>query len=380
MWDIRLQQLLEFRQAYGHIGVPRGWPENPALGHWVVNQRRELRHGRMIPDRLRRLEKEGIRWSGAEDLIQNRDQEWNRQFDALAAFRRLHGHGNVPSSWAEDPELGRWVARQRHQYRVGSLREDRRQRLDQLCVDWPAEPGRSRSRDHGWDQLVVALVDFRCRHGHGNVPKGWAENPKLARWVARQRHLNRCGALRPDRRRRLEDLGALREAAPALRTKVLGPSEAAPEAGTRNQAWSRMLGVLAAFKSVQGHCSVPRRWAWNPVLARWVSEQRRLRRKGRLSPERARQLEDLGFEWAGTRSLSAARASGWEALYWRLLDYRGRHGNCDVPARFPEDPVLGRWIAAQRTLRRSGLLNRERAQRLEAIGFSWAVRQVLRAR
>jgi hypothetical protein len=380
MWDDRLQQLLDFRRTYGHVDVPRRWTDNPPLAHWVMNQRREIRHGRMTADRLRRLEEEGIRWSGARDLRERRDREWDRRFEALAAFQRAHGHGNVPSSWAADPGLGRWVARQRHQYRVGSIREDRRRRLDQLGVDWPAEPGRSRSRDLGWDRMVAALAAFREIHQHSNVPKGWPEHPQLARWVARQRRLNRCGALRPDRRQRLEELGALHDAAPARRANAPEPAEADRAAGTREQAWTRMCGILAAFKSVQGHCDVPRRWAWNPALARWVSEQRRLRRKGKLSPERAGRLEDLGFEWVGTRALRAARASSWEVLYRRLLDYRNRHGNCDVPARFPDDPALGRWIAAQRTLRRSGVLQSDRQRLLDSIGFSWTVRAILRAR
>jgi hypothetical protein len=140
-----------------------------------------------------------------------------------------------------------------------------------------------------------------------------------------------------------------------------------------------MLEALATFKSEQGHCSVPRRWALNPALARWVSEQRRLRGKGRLTPDRVRLLEALGFEWAGARSLKAARSSTWAGLCRRLHDYKKRRGTCDVPARFPEDLALGRWVAAQRTLRRSGGLSRDRVHRLNALGFSWSLRRTRRA-
>jgi hypothetical protein len=380
MWDLRLKQLLEFRDAHGHIDVPRGWTDNPSLAHWVVNQRREIRQGRMIPERLRRLEEQGIRWSGAEELLESRNREWERMFEALSTFHREQGHGNVPSSWPSNPELGRWVARQRHLYRSGSLREDRRCRLEGLRVDWPEEPGRSRSRDLDWERMVAALSAFRELHQHSNVPKGWPENPMLARWVARQRHLDRIGGLRPDRRLRLEELGALRESEPVRRAVALLSAGPKPSDSLRDRAWVRMLEALAAYKSVQGHCNVPRRWTWNQALARWVSEQRRLRRKGRLNPDRVRQLESLGFEWAGTATLSAARATTWDSLYQRLLDYRARHGDCDVPVRFSEDPALGRWIAAQRTLRRSGVLKRDRLRRLDAIGFSWTSRRALRVR
>lgn len=126
-----------------------------------------------------------------------------------------------------------------------------------------------------------------------------------------------------------------------------------------------MWEALATFKSVQGHCFVPRRWIPNPV-----SEQRRLRGKGRLASERAHQLEALGFEWAGARSLKDARVSTWGGHYRRLLDYKKRRGDCEVPARFPADPALGRWVAAQRALRRSGELQRDRVRGLDSIDFS----------
>jgi len=376
MWDVRLKQLLEFREAYGHIDVPRGWPENPSLAHWVVNQRRELRHGRMSPARLLRLKEHGIRWPGAEELAQRRGLRWDRMYEALVAYHRLHGHGNVPSGWEPDPELGRWVTQQRHQFRRGTLREDRRLRLEQLPVDWPAEPGRSRSRDLRWDRMIESLVAFRTLHQHCNVPKGWPENPELARWLARQRHLDRTRGLRQDRRLRLEELGALRGTAPLLRTTPLR----VPSPGARERKWTRLLEALAAFKSVQGHCRVPRRWTWNPALARWVSEQRRLRREGILDPGRLQQLEALGFEWEGVPRLDSDRATSWDSQFRRLLVYRRRHGHCEVPARYAEDPALGRWIAAQRSLHRSGNLKRDRVHRLNELGFSWNARPLSRSR
>jgi hypothetical protein len=376
MWDVRLKQLLEFREVHGHLDVPRGWPENPSLAHWVVNQRRDLRHGRLSPSRLQQLKDHDIRWPGAEELAQSRGLQWDRMFEALASYHREHGHGNVPSGWEPDPELGRWVARQRHQFRCGTLREDRRVRLEQLPVDWPAETGRSRSRDLRWERMIESLVAFRTLHRHSNVPKGWPENPELARWLARQRHLYRTRGLRPDRRLRLEELDALRRPAPLMQPTPLR----VPSTGARERTWTLMLEALAAFKSVQGHCHVPRRWTWNPTLARWVSEQRRLRQEGSLDPVRLQRLEAIGFEWEGVRSLDSDRATSWEGQFRRLLAYRQRHGHCEVPARFAEDPTLGRWIAAQRSLHRSGHLKRDRLHRLNEIGFSWNARSVLRTR
>ena len=52
--------------------------------------------------------------------------------DALAAYAREHHDCNVPKDWSENQKLARWVRRQRHYLRFGSLRPDRRARLEAL--------------------------------------------------------------------------------------------------------------------------------------------------------------------------------------------------------------------------------------------------------
>jgi len=298
MWDDRLGELLDFRRLFGHVQVPRGWPDNPQLACWVMNLRRQLRTGKLPPARRQRLESLGLRWPGGDELRRARNVRWNRMCDALAAFRRTQGHAEVPSNWSPDPRLGPWVARQRHQFRAGLLPEDRRRRLEDAGIEWPRERGRSQSRDREWERMFELLSAYRREHGHCKVPKGWTENPRLARWVLRQRHYLRTGSLRPDRRARLEELGW--KDSPALPEVVLAPP------GPRERAWHDFLKSLRAFREAHGHCSVPRRWPWNPKLARWVHHQRDLRRRGLLDRERILLLEALGFQWRGRNPSSSA--------------------------------------------------------------------------
>src|SRR5262245_61032469 len=207
MWDDRLQELLGFRREFGHANVPREWARNPRLARWVINLRRQLRTGALLPERRRRLEASGIRWSSAEERRRSRDRAWDRRCDALAAFRREHGHSEVPGDWPADPGLAAWAARQRHQLRAGSMRDDRRRRLEGAGIEWPREPGRSRAKDREWDRMCDRLAAWRRDHGHCRIPKNGSEDPRFVRWVVRQRHYLRARTLRPDRRSRLEELG-----------------------------------------------------------------------------------------------------------------------------------------------------------------------------
>jgi hypothetical protein len=55
-WNEHLKALLDFKARYGHCEVPRFF-EDRALGSWVNSQRSLYAHGRLRPERLKRLQK-----------------------------------------------------------------------------------------------------------------------------------------------------------------------------------------------------------------------------------------------------------------------------------------------------------------------------------
>ena len=65
----------------------------------------------------------------------------------------------------------------------------------------------------------------------------------------------------------------------------------------KEDQWNQMLDTLVAYKEEFGDCNVPRKYSANPQLVSWVSSQRRSMKKDRLSPERIKKLNQLGFEW-----------------------------------------------------------------------------------
>lgn len=61
--------------------------------------------------------------------------------------------------------------------------------------------------------------------------------------------------------------------------------------------------------------------------------------------------------------------------YGLLKDYKAAEGHCDVPRKHEE---LGTWVHWQRTEKATGKLSDERVALLDAIGFSWVVRDTER--
>jgi hypothetical protein len=148
-------------------------------------------------------------------------------------------------------------------------------------------------------------------------------------------------------------------------------------------AWNRKFSELEAFRNLHGDCLVPARWEENTALGMWVINQRRMRKAGKLSPDRIARLDTLGFYW-GANALSEGRISSadptrivdysgasWSERFTQLAAYKEEFGHCLVPARWNESPALGRWVVHQRRVRKAGKLSPDRIARLEALGFDW---------
>jgi hypothetical protein len=298
------------------------------------------------------------------------DAVWEARLLELLAFRAKHGHVNVPRGGADDTKLATWVQNQRRFVRLGTLREDRVQRLEQCGIVWAGAEERRREQHETWNRMLGALRAFKRTHGHVIVPRGWSVEPTLAGWLANQRFLRKKNELLPERERRLAEVDA------AWYRHAPAPRPASKTAPTRSraQAWDQAFAALEDYAGRHGNCGVPSRWSENPTLARWVVKQRLLRKRGLLSPQRVDRLSRLGFEWSGESRRAGARGRLWEESLAALVEFRRTHGHSDVPADWREDRALALWAQRQRNEHRKGRLDPERARRLDALKFPWNAR------
>ena len=191
-----------------------------------------------------------------------------------------------------------------------------------------------------WQQHLEDLAAFQKEHGHCCVSTLSKTHASLGNWVRTQRGQRKRGRLNREQIRLLDNLGF----------------SWGPQVEDHQARWDAMYVALIEFQKENGHCRVP---GSNPVyakLAKWVKVQRRAKRKRYLSAERTRRLDALGF----------FPAFGWESKYEALAAYQRAHGDCLVTGK--EYPNLGKWVIAQRCLRRTGKLSAERIRRLDVLG------------
>lgn len=194
-----------------------------------------------------------------------------------------------------------------------------------------------------FENRLAALLDFRRRHGHFDVPLRWKENPGLATWVRSTRGAARKGTLRKSRLQRLKAIGF--------------------PFNQLDDRWERRFRELETFKRKNGHCDVPRHLPGG--LGIWVSHQRESRREGGLSSARFRRLDRVGFVWEPFGDSFSRRLA-------ELKRFRLRHGHVDVPNH---SSGLGIWLSRERVRYRRGRLPDHRRKALESVGVVFDLSQ-----
>jgi len=143
-WNDRFKELLSYKREHGDCLVPQRFPQNPQLGVWVNKQRAEyklLREGKkssMTQERISALESVGFVWAKRR----KGQPTWDLKFEELKRYRAENGDCLVPTKYAENPALGRWVSTQRAQYKLmqegkpTTMTEDRVHMLENLGFVW----------------------------------------------------------------------------------------------------------------------------------------------------------------------------------------------------------------------------------------------------
>ena len=336
VWDPHTQQweegysaFLKFKEREGNCLVSQKHLEDGyRLGTWVGKQRSKKES--LSEDRYRRLDELGFVW----DPI---TQQWEDGFSSLKQFKEREGHCLVPVRHLEDGyRLGQWVDVQRT--KKNKIPEAQRRRLDEQGFVWYPHA-------HQWEEGFSLLLKFKEREGNCLVPSKHREDGyRLGKWVNRQRTTKE--ELTEERRHRLDELGFVWDAIAQL--------------------WEEGFSALLKFKEREGNCLVSDKHREDGYrLGKWISGQRT--NKEKLSEDRYRRLDELGFVWESKKNLQ------WEDGFRALIMFKEREGNCLVPSKHREDGYrLGKWVSHQRT----GFddLPKDRRRRLDELGFVWKVK------
>ena len=179
---------------------------------------------------------------------------------------------------------------------------------------------RATAKSESWEKAYEALLEFTKREGHCRVPPRLTTNGiKIGNWVRTQRSNKQ--RLSAEQVSLLDSVGISWD----------------PYA----EQWEKAYELLKKFVLREGHCRVVRTFKTNGFkLGVWVFQQRQ--RKGRLTPDKIRKLDSLGFSWDPF-------SEQWDAAFETMQSFYKREGHTRVNFEHVENGVnLGTWVSDQR--------------------------------
>ena len=277
IWMEMFEKLVAYKKLHKNTLVPRQYNEDPKFGRWVQTQRQNCQNDDIIPNRLALLNSIYFSWKGVKATRQQ--MAWMKMYQKIVDYKKLHKNTFVPTHYEENLKLGRWVSRQRQNYKNDDILPNRLALLNSIYFRW--EGGKAAREQMAWMNMYQKIVAYKKMHKNTIVPFHYQEDPKLGHWVSQQRLRYKNDSILPKRVDLLKSIGFEWDGA-----KV-----------NYDELWMGMYQKLVAYKDMHKNCMVPSRYQEDPKLGRWVFKQRRKYKNEELLSKRVDLLKSIDFEW-----------------------------------------------------------------------------------
>lgn len=282
------------------------------LWYYDATAFRYCKCGDAVGNRQRRVNAAASAIDESKSSANNRERLFQKRLEQLYEYRKLHGHGSIPTPYPTNPSLGIWAANIRRQYTLytkqsntpytGYLTPARQKQLLLAGFDFTSLTERQ------FQSRLNELLLFKKQHGHCMVPEKWESNPTLGAWVSNIRTLYR-------KKQRIDDDDA--------------SSTNISNGNVQNNRQRRKMKVLLSSKKL--------------MKKQKATKQKRSPRFTHLDEERINLLTQIGFAW------SSIDKKWFEMLEWAkvygVVNYQVRQqsvplsmeGGCDYVIYLEDD-------------------------------------------
>lgn len=283
--------------------------------------------------------------------IELASSSWEFMYGLLLRFIDKYDHARpVVKEKFAGYWLGDWVVKQRKDYRLNNLTQDRILRLNQLGNGWSWDP-----INDDWDDNYKQLITYVKETGNSRVSsKGTSAS--LGRWISKQRKDYNKKQLSIERIKALKSVS---------NDWTWDPLE---------QDWNEKFELVKKFEKREGHTSIyVTHIEDGQNLGLWVHQQRsyfhKKRKKGKMTPDRKIKLESIKT-WSWT-----PMDDNFESKINLIQKYVDSFGTSSVPISTNLEGIdLGKWVSHLRNNYRRGRLSEEIIKQIEIKfpDWSWA--------
>ena len=353
-WDVMYEKAKEYYEKFGDLEIPKDHytEDGYSLGVWVATQRSLYRgtaskyNYKLTQVQIDKLNAIGMRWQSVSEI------SWERYYEAAKLYFEKNGD-LLPNYLYVDENginLGHWICSQRTARKNGitrlGLTEERIARLDEIGMVWDVP-------DYRWEENFSAAVRYHKKYGNLDVPVKYVDDSgfKLGQWLNNLRGIRKkaeTNTLTNEQISRLDSLGMIWE------DRV-------------DKQWNDAFKALCDYYKKYNSLKVPFNYETeNGIkLQMWVNTQRRRYKSGKLSEDRIKKLQSLGFEFEVI--------DAWESKFQLAKDYYDVHGNLDIPSTYVvNDCHLRSWLTRQKRYAEGKIksnITPEQVEKLKSIGL-----------
>ncbi len=351
LWEKGYTEAMKYRKEHGNLDVPTTYKTEGGyrLGGWIVDQR----NNRNLPERRRKLLDDiGMIWA--------KPDPWEMRYALAKAYYEEYGNLNVPTKYvANGVWLNKWLNEQR-QIQLGrrggkQLTSEQIEKLNAIGMCW--ESRTEVKNQVAWDKRYEEAKLYYETHGNLLVPTDYigTDRKRLNPWVIVQRRYYAQKKLTKEQIDKLSCIGMVWIFDDSWETGYLHAE--------RYFAEHRDLCVPASYICEDQY-----------TLGNWIANQRNKHNNptqySTLTEEQIKRLESIGMIWN-------QKEECWEKAFALAADYSREHGHLIIPNRYKtaDGYSLGEWIRSQREKKRDGTLEKDKEERLNAIGMDWLSNQ-----
>lgn len=351
LWGKGYTEAMQYRKDHGHLDVPTTYKTEGGyrLGVWIVDQR----NNRNLPERRRKLLDDiGMIWA--------KPDPWEMRYALAKAYYEEYGNLNVPTKYvANGVWLNKWLNEQR-QIQLGKrggkqLTSEQIEKLNAIGMCW--ESRTEVKNQVAWDKRYEEAKLYYETHGNLLVPTEYigTDGKRLNPWVIVQRRYYAQKKLTKEQIDKLSAIGMV---------------------WTFDDSWETGYLHAEGYFAEYGDLCVPKNYICEDqyALGNWIANQRNKYNNQTqyrtLTEEQIRRLESIRMIWNQNEEC-------WEKAFALAADYSREHGHLKIPNRYKtaDGYSLGEWIRSQREKKRDGTLEKDKEERLNAIGMDWLSNQ-----
>jgi len=306
---------------------------------------------------------------------------WDERFEFAKAYYEHHGHLRVvitfktKDGYSYDKDgfkLGKWISRQRYQHKIKELTPVHYEKLKSIGMifedlnklDWETFYNLAQVYLEHHRQLP-GTHDFKTKNGYEYDKDG----KNLGAWFHVQRLNYNNNTLSQERMEKMDRL-----------FKKFNQIQMKQQDKT-NIEWDKMYELAKAYYEYYGRLNMPIKFSTKngydydkkgKNLGVWIREQRQLYRRGLLTEEQIKKLEQIKMVF------SDMVITEWERMYTLAKIYYEYHGNLKVPRQFKtkngyeydkDGSNLGKWVNTQYCRNIKGSISKEEYEKLIVIGM-----------